>query len=137
MPHRFLPHTADVKVEIEAATLDGVLVESVAVVRELVAGESPVEELRSIPVSIRQPDSAELVRAFVRLLLDLFNTEAFISRRLEIQHRANGSLTGWLHGERCDESRHAAQPEVKALTRHEFAVHETPGSCRVELLFDV
>ncbi|MBI4499561.1 MAG: archease [Gemmatimonadetes bacterium] len=135
--YRYLPHTADVRIEIEASSLEELLADSVAVVRELVVGASQVQDRRTIQVSLTATDVGDLVWKLIRMVLDQFNTEAFVPARLEIAAVTPVRLRGTLHGEPADAARHAAQPEVKALTRHDFLVEQTPPGWRAELLFDV
>ena len=84
MPHHYLPHTADIRVEIRASTLDELLAEAVAVVRELVGGDSPVAEQEARPVTIDAGEAAGLMQRLVRELLDGYNTHGFIPARLEV-----------------------------------------------------
>jgi protein archease len=135
--HRYLPHTADIRVEIRAPSLEHLLAESVAVVRELVGGDSGVIEREGRPVTIDASEPAGLLLRLVRQLLDWFNAGGFIPARLDAHSLSPGRLVATIHGEVADPSRHSPQPEVKALTRHEFDVREFPDGWRAELLFDV
>jgi SHS2 domain-containing protein len=137
LSYQFVPHTADVKVEIEALTLEGLLADCVAVVRELVAGDSAVEERIHARFRVATGDPHEVVREFVRFLLDLFNVNAFIPVRLELQSQGAAGFAAVVHGETADLARHPQQPEVKALTRHDFQVRRVDSGWRATLVFDV
>ena len=113
------------------------------VVRELVAGKSPGEEQvaeeagEAASVSLKALTPVELVLAVVRMALDRFNIDGIIPARLVVSGLTERGLQGVLLGEPVDLSRHAPQPEVKALTRHNLTVEPTPDGWRAELLFDV
>ena len=137
MSHRFLPHTADIRIEVLAPSLESLLKECVLVVRELVAGPAHVEDRLRVDLSIAASGAPDLIWQVTRLALDRFNTEAIIPSRLEIAAATPDGLKGLLWGELAEPDRHPAQPEVKALTRHDFVVESSPGGWRAELLFDV
>jgi SHS2 domain-containing protein len=70
--HRFLPHTADLIVELHAATLAGLFVEATSVCRILLAGDSPVTTAEKRSISLSGPTPEELILHFVRELLTQF-----------------------------------------------------------------
>ena len=123
--------------EILASTLEELLAESVAVVRELVGGDSPVADREGRRLTIDAPEATALVRQLVRQLLDWYGTEGFIPGRLAVGSLDRFRLVGAIRGEIAHPSRHPPQPEVKALTRHDFDVRKTSAGWRAEMLFDV
>lgn len=141
MTHRFLAHTADIRVEIDAATFRALLEELVNVLRQLTAGDRRVEPRRAREVVLQAPDAAELLLEFSRETLDAFQLDGFVPARVEIdtltQPPGPLALRGRLLGEPFDPARHETQPEIKALTRHRLLVEPTAGGWRAELLFDV
>jgi SHS2 domain-containing protein len=141
MTHRFLAHTADIRVAIEAATLRALLEELVDVLRQLTAGDRRVEPRRAREIALQAPDAAELLLVFSRETLDAFQLDGFVPARVEIdtltQPPGPLALRGRLLGEPFDPARHETQPEIKALTRHGLAAEPTAAGWRAELLFDV
>jgi SHS2 domain-containing protein len=141
MTHRFLPHTADILVGIEASTLRGLLEELVEVVRQLTAGDGPVQPRAAREISLQAPDPPELLLDLAREALDAFQLDGFVPARVELdtltQPPAPLVLRGRLWGEPFDPSRHETQPEIKALTRHGLLAQQGPDGWRAELLFDV
>lgn len=141
MTYHFLPHTADIRVRIEAPTFRGVLEDLVQVLRELTAGEGPVQPRAARVISIRALDPPELLLALCREVLDAFQLDAFVPARLELDTLAQPpdppSLRGRIVGEPFDPSRHETQPEIKAVTRHGLVAEPTVQGWRAELLFDV
>ena len=137
MSYRFLPHTADVLIEIQAPTFDDLLADCVAVVRELVAGPSVVTARETRPIAVTGDQPRDVVLHFVHDLLDTFATDAFIPAAFDATRSSVREASGVVRGELFDAARHDPQPEVKALTRHGLEVTETKEGWHALLLFDV
>jgi SHS2 domain-containing protein len=86
-------------------------------------------------------DPADLLLQFAREVLAGFALDALVPARFELDALhlppAAPALSGRLLGERFDPSRHATQPEVKAVTRHGLRVDRSAQGWHAELLFDV
>jgi SHS2 domain-containing protein len=141
--YRFLPHTADIRAAIEAPTFTALLDEVVALLRELTAGSGPPSKHESTrPLSVTGSDPAELLIQFAREVLTAFQLDAIVPVRLEldtVQLPPGGtpSIRGRLWGEPFDPTRHATQPEIKAVTRHGLAVRQDEAGWHAELVIDV
>lgn len=137
MTYRFLRHTADLRVEIEAPDLERLLWDATDLMRRLFLGESRMTPAERREITVGGEDEAELVFAYLRELLYGFAVDTFVPALLERATFANGSLSAVVSGERFDPARHEPQPEVKAVTRHGLMVERVDGGWRAEVLFDV
>ena len=137
MTHRFLPHTADIKVAFETDTLEALLIEATAVMRGLLAGTSPVEPREERLVELECSDATELFLAYLKELLYQFAAHGFLVAAVEIDRVEETKLAARALGEALDAKRHEHQPEVKAVTRHEFMVENRKGRWFAEVVFDV
>lgn len=137
MTHRFLPHTADLIVEIEASSLADVFREATTVVRHLVAGATSVGVAQSHTVSLTAQAVDELLLRFIRELLAQFQLATFVPGELEIRQLDAMLLQGTVRGEPFDDAKHEAQPEVKAVTRHGLCVEETIAGWRAVFVLDL
>ncbi len=141
MTYRYLPHTADLRVALEAPTFAALLSDVVAVLRELTAGDRPVAERVARELAIEADGPAGLLFGFTREVLGAFQLDRLVPSRAEIKTLRlppeGSALRATLHGEPFDAARHEAQPEIKAVTRHGLVVDGTSGTWRAELLFDV
>lgn len=137
MPYRFLPHTADIRVALEAPDLATLYRDAVALVRELVVGASPVEPRTARTLAVAGADGAETLLNFLRDLLFAYETEAFVPAALEVAAAEERAVRGTVRGERFDPARHEAEPEVKAVTRHGLTLERTDGGWRAEVVFDM
>ncbi|MGD2135451.1 MAG: archease [Gemmatimonadales bacterium] len=137
MTYRFLPHTADVRVAVEAPTFEALLAESAAVLRELLAGTSEVAEREERWWRAEGGEHAELFGALLRELLFQFHSDGFIPRTVIVDEVRRGAARGRAFGERFDQARHEPQPEVKAVTRHGLVAEPSARGWRAEVVFDV
>ncbi len=141
MTYRFLPHTADIRVSIQAPTFRALLEDLVQVLRELTAGDGPVQPRVAREIRLQAPDAPELLLALCREVLDAFQLDGLVPARLELDTLGQPPepllLRGRIVGEPFDPSRHETQPEIKAVTRHGLVAEPAAQGWRAELLFDV
>ena len=137
MTHRFLPHTADIKVRLEAETLEALLVEAAEVMRGLLAGTSPVEPREDRLLELKCSDSTELFLSYLKELLYQFAAHGFLVAAVEIERLSPTGVVARVRGESLDPERHEHQPEVKAVTRHDLVVEQRQGRWLAEVVFDV
>jgi SHS2 domain-containing protein len=135
--HRFLPHTADIKVAFETDALEALFVEATEVMRGLLAGTSPVEPREERPVELECSDVAELFLAYLKELVYQFAANGFLVAGVEIDQVDQTTLRARALGEALDPERHEHQPEVKAVTRHDFMVENRKDRWFAEVVFDV
>ena len=76
--HRLLAHTADLRAELEAADFDALCAEAVALVREILVGESPVLPRAERFVKLEGTEEGERFFRFVRELVYLADAEGFL-----------------------------------------------------------
>jgi SHS2 domain-containing protein len=126
--YRFVPHTADVAVELRARNEMGLYQAGVDALRELLVGTSPAAAALERPIALRGADATERLIHFLGDVLYLYDTERFLPVRV--------SPRG-VSGEPFDPARHEAQREVKAVTHHGARVERDDGGYRVTIVFDV
>jgi len=127
-PYRFLPHTADVAVELRARSELGLYQAGLDALRELLVGASPVTTPSERAIEPRGSDPTERLIHFVAEALYLWDTERFIP----VKVTASG-----IAGETLDPAKHQAQREVKAVTRHGADVRVAEDGYRTTIVFDV
>jgi SHS2 domain-containing protein len=137
MTHRFLPHTADILVEIDASTLEEVFEESTVIARGLLAGDSTVAALHPFQIRVSASGPDELLHHYLRELLSHFQVSTFVPAQIEVLELTPTSLVALVLGELFDERRHEPQPEVKAVTRHGLSLVESASGWRGTLVFDM
>jgi SHS2 domain-containing protein len=135
--YRYLPHTADIQVAIEGRSFDELLADGVLITRELLAGVEPVVPREERRLRVEGTNAQETFLAFLREILFLHSTEAFLPSTFLPDSIAETAVSGLLTGEPFDEGRHEQQPEVKAVTRHGLVVEPRADGWYAEVVFDV
>jgi len=127
--YRFVDHTAELELELEADSPEGALGEALRAFAELVGtGEGdPVER----KVDIRAPDLPTLLAAWLDELLFVAETEGLLPDAAEVSV-VDGRVTGTLSGRRGD-----FRPLVKAVTLHRLRLRRENGVWRGRVVFDV
>ncbi len=137
MTYRYLPHTADIKVAIEGNSFEGLLADGLLVTRQLLAGDRPVEPREERRLAVQGPDAVETFLDFLRELLFLHATDAFLPSAFLPDAVVETAVVGRIAGEPFDAERHEHQPEVKAVTRHGLVVERREHGWYAEVVFDV
>ncbi len=135
--YRFLPHTADIKVAIEAASFEELLADATDIMRGLLAGEGRVDAREERQVSASGADPSEVFLRYLQELLYLFETEGFLPAWVETERFTGNEVAARVGGEVYDPARHEHQPEVKAVTRHGLTVERRHDGWYAEVVFDV
>lgn len=131
MSFKYLSHTADLKAALEAPNIDRLYAEAVALVRDVLVGDSPIEASLAREIRLGTDDPAERLFRFVRELVFLYDEEGFLAARVETGDPLR------VVGERFDSARHRSERQIKALTRHEFTLDHGPDGYHAVLLFDL
>lgn len=129
MTYRFVEHTAELEVELESDSAEGVLEEALRAFAEL-AGHAE-GELVERPVDIAATDPPALLAAWLDELLFLMDAERLIPESAEVS--VSGSrVTGLIRARRGD-----PRPLVKAVTLHRLLFGQSNGVWRGRVVLDV
>lgn len=127
-PYRFVPHTADIAVELRARSEMGLYQAGLDALRELLVGSNPVAAAEERTIALRGADPTERLIHFLADVLYLYDTQRFLAARV--------SPAG-VEGEGFDPARHTAVREVKAVTHHGARVERDERGYRATIVFDV
>jgi len=126
--YRWVDHTAEVELHVEAASQEQVLEEAMKAVAELLDGATGPPETRR--VRVEAPDRGALLVQWLEELVFLADTERFVPERAEII--LSEVLDAAVHG-RIGEPR----PLVKAVTYHGLEFEPADGGWRAKVVLDV
>lgn len=129
MSFRFLEHTADIVLEVEAPSLSGLLEEASRGLTDCITELEGVQPRTTMQVRKRAVDREGLLVGWLNELLYRFEIEGFLARDAEVDVRSDHlglQAVGRLRGEAYDSQRHAFRTAVKAATWHNLKV-ETDG----------
>jgi len=138
-----LDHTADAAVRLrsptEAALFQDAAAAHVAIVLDLGAS-APVGTGLLRPLVLEAEDPEALLVDFLNELIFLFDTERFLTGRVDVEHvrlEKPARLQAKLLGEVHDPARHSARTEVKAATFHDIEIRRTPAGLEAVVVFDL
>ena len=140
--YRWLDHTAELELELEAASEHEVLSDALDALRELLVGnETPVssqswrghaDEIERRAVRATASDRPALLAAWLEELVFLAESEGFIPvavERLSLEHCALSAMVAGHFEE--------ARPLVKAVTYHRLQFEPSERGYRARVVFDV
>jgi protein archease len=134
--YRWVDHTAELELEIEAATEQGVFEQALAALGELLAEREHEEaadaEVARHEVSASAPDRAALLAEWLSELVYLAETEGLVPAGAERLELGGNALEATVVG------RKASPPHlVKAVTYHRLGIWKEDETWRARVVFDV
>jgi SHS2 domain-containing protein len=129
--YRWVEHTAELELEIEAKTEAEVFADALAALGELLGDERPgTPEHRE--VELHGSDRAALLADLLDELVYLADAEAFVPEQLIELGLEDGALRATVGGHRGE-----PRPIVKAVTRHGLEFRPAGSGWRARLVLDV
>jgi SHS2 domain-containing protein len=140
VPWAVVEHTADVGIEVRAATLEALFVDAAAgfcdaitEVARIGGGEERAFEVEAAGLDL-------LLVAWLEELLFRFETTSVLYAHGEASVDCKGdswSLRARMRGERFDAERHPLKVQVKAITYHALEVARDEQGWRARVIFDI
>jgi SHS2 domain-containing protein len=128
--YRWVDHTSELELEIEAPDEPGVLAEALTALGELLGACRGATELRNVTVGA--PDRPALLAAWLEELVFLAESEGFVPVRAQSLRFRDGGLEATVGG--C-----SGRPPhlVKAVTYHRLTFERGPDGYRGRVVLDV
>ena len=129
--YRWVDHTAEIELRVEAETEDGVFADSLVAIAELTAGELAGVAVRR-ELSLSAVDRATLLAEWLEELVYLSESEGFVAERLVSLELGERDLRATVEGRQ-------GMPRylVKAVTYHGLALERADGGWRARVVLDV
>jgi SHS2 domain-containing protein len=127
--YRWVDHTAELELEIDAASAEDVFREAAAALAELLGGGQPAGPR---PVAVEAGDRAAQLAAFVEELVFLAESESLVPDRVGYVELG----TGWARAE-VELARGEPPHLVKAVTYHRLAFERDGDRYRATAVLDV
>ena len=128
--HRFVPHTGELELELEAEQPAGVFVDAALALADLIGDERG--DPLSLRVRVEAADRASLLVEWLNELVFLAETEGLVAeelRELELRER---TLEATVTGRRPE-----ARQLVKAVTYHDLVFERRGGGWFARVVLDV
>lgn len=138
-----IEHTADIGVEAYGDTLEALFANAAYALFDTIAAADTIEPALTRTITLQADDAESLLMTWLRELLYLFAVEQEVYGRFQISIlQREGSpateLSAEIAGEPLDFEKHRFETEIKAITYHQFAVHqESDNQWRATIVFDV
>ena len=140
MTYRFIEHTADTGLEVEAETLDELFVEALRGMTDCITELERVAPKTRRRIGVRAADLGQLLVEWLSEVVYLFEVEdlLFCQAEVEIKQSKEGfDLEATAAGEPYDPDRHPVKIAIKAVTYHQLAVEQTASGWRARVIFDI
>ena len=131
VPYRWVEHTGELELEIEAPTEDGVFEQGFEAMRELLEAEAS-EEAPAARVALHAPDRGALLADWLAELAFLGESDGLVPERLAALALEGAALEATVEGRR-------GQPPhlVKGATYHRLAFERGNGGWFARVVLDV
>ena len=141
IPFEYLEHTADVKFRAYGTTPDQMLSNAAAALFGAMISPEQVKAKELWQVELESEDLEDLAYQWLSEIVFLFETESAVFSRFQVALEEIEDGKGWklraeIGGERMDPERHSFLAEVKAVTRHKFAIEKNERWC-IQVVLDV
>ncbi|HLC31763.1 MAG TPA: archease [Candidatus Nanoarchaeia archaeon] len=133
MTFEFLEHTADIKLKVEAKTLDALFEEIVKALAAHLNHQEPIKTTKGKTISVSGSDYPSLLYNFIDELIYLIDAENFIPAKASVQMRGF-NLTAELTG---DTASNYPLDQLKAATYAEMDIKKTPKGWTALFVIDV
>ena len=130
--HRWVDHTAELELELGARDEEGVFVEALGAVAELLSDDEPSGDPVEREVIVDSADRAALLADWIAELLFLAETEALVPVRAAALRLDGNGLRA-----RVEARRGAVRPYVKAVTYHGLVFEPAENGWRARVVLDV
>ncbi len=141
MSYRLLDHTADVGVELSAASRDDLFAEALAAFTDLLTERDAVVPLTRHGFELTAADEAMLLVDWLGELLYAYEVHGRLFHDAEVAVRdvpAGLELVAVARGESVEAARHPIETLVKGVTYHGLEVaHAADGTWTATVVFDV
>lgn len=132
MTYRWVDHTAELELRIEAETPAQVFEDALAAFAELVDGDDGDRDLVTHELWLTAADRPALLARWLEELVFLADTEQFVPRRVSSLEVGRQELRARVEG-----IQGSPRPLVKAVTYHGLELARREGAWRARLVLDV
>ena len=130
--YRWVDHTAEVELEIEAGTEEAVFAEALRALAELLGVGSGDAGVSRRALAVSAPDRAALLAAWLEELVFLAESDGFVAQRIESIELTADAIDGTVSGVVGE-----PRPLVKAVTYHRLSFERAADGYVASVVLDV
>jgi SHS2 domain-containing protein len=131
-----LPHTADVRIRVRAATPEALFSEAFDALMQTVYGKDRKGGERR-EIALDADNTETLLADFLSEVLFLSEVDGLVFSRAEVKIAGSSRLHAVLDGEPFDPSRHAGGSEVKGISYSGLSIAHDTNGYMLDIIFDV
>ena len=136
----FVDHTADIAIKVFGESLRELFINASAAWREIVVGDSEVDQKERKEFEINADSIEELFVQFLSEINFLFLVKHWILGKTEFlsikKESKNWTLRAVLKGEPFQPEKHNIQEEIKAVTFHQLKIEKVNDKFQTVVVFD-
>jgi SHS2 domain-containing protein len=134
---RFIDHTGDIGIQLEAGSPEEIFQLSAQTMFEIICPSAKAQPLRQHRIDMKEDDLEQLWVSWLSHLNVLFQTEQFLLAAIDSIKIENNSLQAVVKGDSVDPAKHRVELEIKAVTFHKMYIRNEKGRWRAQVIFDV
>jgi len=138
--YKSLPHTADVMLQVDGATLEEVFEKAAYALIDTSVDINSIEPKERVELQVSGSDLYELLYNFLEEIIILIDADSKVFSKFKVEIREeNGEyrLKAELWGEKLDLKKHKPKLHIKAATYHEMEIKRDNGRYIARFVLDI
>jgi len=139
MTYKFLPHTADVKIQVEEKTLDKAFSTAAMAMKEVIAEKIKIHAKIKKEINIESENKESLLYDFLEQFLVLLDSEGFVLAEVtSVDIKGENDkffLTAEILGDNA--KNYKFSNDVKAITYNDMKIEHKKGKTTIVFVLDV
>jgi SHS2 domain-containing protein len=132
-----ISHTADIGIQIQAATLEGLFEKAGLSLYALMVSQVGIVETEERVVEASGETPEELLLEWLCALLKLFNVYDFVGKSIRVLRMEPRVIRAQVRGDKFNPERHEFYTEIKGVTYHGLSIEYDAAGWRAQVIFDV
>jgi SHS2 domain-containing protein len=134
---RFIDHTGDIGIQLEAGSLEEIFQLSAQTMFEIICPSANAEARRQYRIDMKEDDLEQLWVSWLSHLNFLFQTKQFLLAAIDSIKIENNSLQAVVKGGLINPDKHRIELEIKAVTYHKMYIRHDNNRWRAQVIFDI
>ena len=135
MAIKFLEHTADIKFQATAETLEQAFAESAMALKQSIAEDIKVKPAQEKTINIKGKDTENLLYNFLEEFIFLLDSENFLLSEIKQIKINNLELTATISGDSTENYKFTNS--VKAITYNQMFIKQEKNKFTIQVVLDV
>ncbi len=135
--YKFIPHTADIGVQISSSSLTGLYENSAKALFDIIAGLCNISRKIKKHIVLTAPNKEELLIRWLNELLYFFSVHYMVFSDFKITFLDDKNIKATVFGEVYKDRGYAIKREIKAATYHGLNLEKIGNRYKTTIIFDV